>query len=278
MRTLFITLLLSLPHWCLSAVDPQSLQSFASVPPQVKLAFTHFCMGRYQPLFANNEKGFDDLAAAPGLMPALIELAEKLEIQQEWDGFTRTWALIGRRVDASQEEQEYVYRRLENLLDTRAGPRVVIKNAGLDFLGHYPSKRHENLLIEYLSDTKGKGSIFGIEDAAASLGKIGTAASIEPLKDYIRRHTPPPGAKWRSHDIATAALEQVQARLEAQQQRQATTQMKKSTPPQKKTGADGAMAHTESTDDMPWSVLALMVFAALGLLWLLVQGGIKARR
>jgi len=264
-----------------NAFDPTSLKHFESVPPQAKMAVARFCLGEWGGiLYKNTDKDFEIMRTVPGLAPVLFEVAERYEAEQEWNGHHYAWALLSKRTDATDNQQRFVRQKLESILDRNADPGgSTFKQFALTFLGNYPSVDNERLLIQYLRDTNGgpKRAILS-EHAAESLGKIGTAASLVPLKDYLRRYTPPPGAKWRQHDIAIAALEQVQARLEAQQQRQATTQMKKATLPQTMASADEAVAQTENTDDMPWSVLALMVFAALGLLWLMVQGGLKARR
>lgn len=270
----FVALTLVVTGLAAGAVEPQSLKSFATVPPQVKLHFANFCLGQYPALFADNEKGFASLASTPGLTPALMELANRFESEQEWDGFTRAWGLIAQRTDATAGEQSFVRNKLDELFNRNADPGgSAFKLSGLSFLGLYPSNEHEQFLIRYLSDTNGDRGGDPTDVAAESLGKIGTAASIESLRAYADKHKPPPGGKSRYYDTAVAALDQINARIEAasrsttpsasnaaQQQRPSKSGKTQAEPPSE-----------EPASSTPWSIIVVLIVAVTGLLWLLVK-------
>jgi len=260
----------------LSAIEPQNLNHFKAVPPQVRLHFTNFCLGNYDALFANNELGFTQLATTPGLTPALLELANVHESAQEWDGFTRAWGLLAQRTDATNDEQRLVRDKLRALLNRNADPGgSTLKRCGLMFLGHYPSEENQQLLIQYLKDTNG-GLLHAdlSEEAAASLGKIGTATSIEALRNYAEKRKPAPGAKSRFHETAMAALGQIKARIEAAPHSTTTTNgsTAQQQHPAKSSVNHPATAPSEkSASSTSWSVIIALIVAAAGLLWLLVK-------
>lgn len=257
----------------LNAIEPQSLKHFESVPPQVRLHFTNFCLGNYDALFANNEAGFSQLASAPGLTSALVELADLHEAAQEWDGFTRAWGLLAQRTDATNDEQRYVREKLQATLNKNADPGgSSLKASGLTFLGHYPTIENRELLIQYLNDTNG-GPLHAdlSEEAASSLGKIGDASSIQALQEYAKKRQPPPGAKSRFYEAAVASLDKIKARIE-------TTPTPKLPPvvqpPAPKKSPEAKPAPTpseEPTSSTPWSIIVILIVAALSLLWLLVK-------
>ncbi len=269
--TVVIFALLSLS---LGAVEPQSLKHFASVPPQAKMAFTRFCLGQYGGvLFENTEKDFELLATAPGLTSALIEVAGILEAEQEWDGFTHAWGLIAQRTDATASDQIFVRNKLNELLNRNTDPGgSAFKLSGLSFLGLYPSKENEKLLIRYLSDTNGGQGGDATDIAAESLGKIGTAASMEALRTFAEKRKPPPGNKCRYYETAVAALDQIKARIKAAPR--STKQLPGSAAQQPRLAKQGEKQPAPSSEEpssTPWSVVAVMIVAAIGLLWLLIK-------
>lgn len=260
----------------LSAIEPQNLTHFKAVPPQVRLHFTNFCLGNYDALFANNELGFTQLATTPGLTPALLELANLHELAQEWDGFTRSWGLLAQRTDATDDEQRLVRDKLRALLNRNADPGgSTFKRLGLTFLGHYSSEENQKILIQYLEDTNG-GPLHAdlSEEAAASLGKIGTATSIEALRMYAEKRKPAPGSKSRYYETAVAALDQIKGRIEAVPRFGISPSGSASHQPRSAKSNENHSAPTPSevpASSMPWSIIVVLIVAAGGLLWLLLK-------
>ncbi|TDU71281.1 hypothetical protein EI77_02403 [Prosthecobacter fusiformis] len=259
----------------LSGVEPQRLQHFASVPPQVRLYFANLCSGSYEALFTDNEKGFKLLTTTPGLTPALLELANHLETEQEWDGYTRTWGILSQRTDASISEQGFVRKKLEMLLNRNADPGgSTFKRLGLTFLGHYPSNENQQLLSLYLSDTNG-GPLHAdlTEEAAASLGRIGDSSSIELLREYAKTRKPLPGTKSRFYETAVTALAQIEARIAAASYSSAPSVSSIAQPQHSSIPGTPQFEPQarEQHDPMPWSIVLVTSLAATALLWLTLK-------
>ncbi|WP_133795449.1 HEAT repeat domain-containing protein [Prosthecobacter fusiformis] len=259
----------------LHAIEPQSLNHFPAVPPQVRLHFTNFCLGQYETLWANNELGFTQLASTPGLTPVLLELANRLEAEQEWDGYTRAWGLLAQRTDATESEQLFVRSKLEGLVNRNADPGgTTFKDCALTLLGHYSSPENERILKMYLSDTNG-GPLRGntTREAAESLGRIGTASSIAALRAYAEKHKPAPGGKSRYYETAVTALAQIEARIAAASYSSAPSASSTAQP--QHSSAPGTQQHgpqaREQHDPMPWSIVLVTILAATALLWLTVK-------
>lgn len=258
----------------LNAIEPQSLKHFESVPPQVRLHFTNFCLGNYDALFANNEAGFSQLASAPGLTSALVELADLHEADQEWDGFTRAWGLLAQRTDATNDEQRYVREKLQATLNKNADPGgSSFKASGLTFLGHYPTIENRELLIQYLNDTNG-GPLHAdlSEEAASSLGKIGDASSIQALQEYAKKRQPAPGAKSRFYETAVASLDKIKDRIEATPAPRPPPAVQ---PSASKKAPEAKLSVSSPSEEpassTPWSIIVVLIVAAACLLWLLVK-------
>ena len=205
-----LVVFVSTPHLASSAVDPTDLKSFSSIPQQARLVFT-----RLATRDGINEKDFEFLCSTPGINAALIELSDQVAETENWNQFQFVWAVLQKRSDLNDIEQEAIRKRLREILDVDSGPKGgIIKLCGLAALGNFPSSENELLLIQYLDDTNGSAKNPDSTDIAAeSLGRIGTVKSVAALQAYIDKRRPQPGNKSRYYDIAVQALKEVEKRM-----------------------------------------------------------------
>ena len=139
---------------------------------------------------------------------------------------------------------------------------------GVRILERYPTPEHEDLALLLLTSDD---SILRT-NAATTLGRIGTARSVEPIRKFFDpfRHikTDPPNDGHQVFEAEQMLLARVAAKTAQSSSHQGTTAAQKSTVPE---SAKPMAAGNEQTDSTPWIVWTVIIAAAIGLLWLLLK-------
>jgi|GEM_PF-3903417 len=272
LNSIFALVVLSgVTHLAKAAVDPTSLESYSTIPPQSRVVFTRFSVQD-----GVSEKDFDLLRNTPGINVALLELAERVAETENWTQLHHVWGLLSERPDFNESEIAVVRERLSNILDVYTGPGGgTIKQFGLTLLGRYPSSPNEDLLIKYLYDTNGGDKTPNWTDIAAeSLGKIGTEKSMEALQAYIEKCRPLPGNKSRYYDTAVQALKEVQQRARSSASNAPSQQVDEVIPPatqQIKNQVQVAPMTSERHESTWWIALVVIAVTLTFAVWLLLS-------
>lgn len=212
------------------------------------------------------------LAAKPGAADAIIELSEAV---QEFEHLSDVFGALRMRSDLTSAQQKRVRDMLGPVVGNMEGGRVsVVKQQGLYVIGQYPSDENEALLIRFLSERKHWRDSDYTDVAAEGLSRIGTPKALQALREYAARAKPPEGYQSRGYDAAVEAEKQILARSSAGTN---STPPKSSainataSKPAKSSSEQAATPNEEPTSSTPWSVVAVLIVAASGLLWMLLK-------
>lgn len=214
-----------------------------------------------------------DLALDPKAAEPLLELSEKIK---DFEHLSVVYVALRARADLSESQQKRIRDALNPLVGNMAGGRVsMLKQQGLYLIANYPSADNEALLIRFLSERKHWRDSDYTDIAAESLSRIGTPNALQALREYAARAKPPEGYQSRGYDAAVEAEKQILARSSAGTN---NTPPKSSainataSKPAKSSSELAATPSEEPTSSTPWSVVAVLIVAASGLLWLLLKG------
>ena len=140
---------------------------------------------------------------------------------------------------------------------------------GVRILERYPSAEHEDLALLLLNSSDATLR----SNAATTLGRIGTAKSVEPMRKHFDpfRHikTDPPNDGHQVFEAEQMLLARVAASSKQVETQPGIVSPKQSNAPRSTPSpSPSGAAITEST---PWAIIIVIIAAALGLLWLVLK-------
>jgi hypothetical protein len=213
-----------------------------------------------------------DLAADPMTAEPLLELSEMIE---DFEHLALVYSALRARIDLTDLQQKRIRDQLNPLVGNMNGGRAaVLKQQGLYLIADYPSADNEALLIRFLSERKDWRDSDYTDVAADGLGRIGTPNALQALREYAARAKPPAGYESRAYNAAIEAEKQIMARSSAgtnSGQPQSSTINGTASKENKATNDQAATPSEEPASSTPWSVIVVLIVAAIGLLWLLVK-------
>ena len=196
--------------------DPASFPSYVGIPSEAKPLFEALAKSDL------NHYELVDLAKVPEAEPAMIELIQRILTDPEGNPeflhpVLRATAL---RSDLSEAHQAWLRGLLRSKLGrTESYMEVMFKMFAPEILSKYPGPENEQLMIDYLKDKNVVDVVPGALDVGSSriamdfLGRsLGSARSIEPLRDYAKIYQPHPSVRVYDYEDVLAAISTIEER------------------------------------------------------------------
>lgn len=153
-----------------------------------------------------------ELQTRPDIKPDLFALVQEAYDKEDWERLGPPLLALRLRSDLSPEELS----RLVNPLSAnegRTGPLDMMTRSfvcgALPVLRHYPSDKHEKLVLSFLA----RNDSLIQENAINTLAEIGTGKSLPALRELSEKFRPLPGNKSRYYDATIKAVAQIEDRI-----------------------------------------------------------------
>ena len=248
-----------------------------SLPTQVSLG-ARLALSKLADDHLTEDEG-EALSKMPGVAPHLVQiLTNILDKPGDFEHLHKVFQVL-RGVKTIPDDQMAVIReRMTAFLGepVESGLPYILRLQGIYLLAEHPSPENEALIIRFLNEPPPPNGTDYSFIAADALGMSGGLTAQAALEAYQRTHPQRPDVADKCADYAAKSIERIRVRLSATNPNQtsSTQNPPPSLQPQSPKKTPGAMpvaASEEPTSQTPWSIIIILIVAAIGLLWLLVK-------